>query len=193
MAKTKTTKFYTVAGFSRIGGCIVPSNYAEVFTSRSDAAKFVAKEINDVIDDENSQNPDDQIDPVTAKDCKDGYRLCAYNDRDDIVCLVIVEHVAQPIHAVVTFDQDDRTLNITTVKDRKEAQARVAECAKAYLEDRSNYPEYVNVDRHGNCDIEADELTDSEPYVQVQTTGGNFTAWTAIEIPVFGKADIDVQ
>lgn len=195
MAKSKTTKFYTVAGFSRFGGCIVPSNYAEVFTSRSDAAKFIAKVINDAIYDENAQNPDEQIDPVTAKDCKDGYRLSAFNDLDDIVCLGIAEHVAQPIHAVVTFSQDDRTLNITTVKDRNAAHARVAKCAKTYLRaDNCKYPEYVNVDRLGhNCDIDPAELAGDEPYVQMETSDGNFIAWTAVEIPVFGKADIDVQ
>lgn len=188
MAKSKTTKFYTISGFSRIGGCVEPCTYTEIFQTREEAAKFVADEINQVITDEEAD-----VDPVKAKDCTEGYRLDCYNDADDIVDLSVVEHRIGPVHAVVTFDQDDRTVNITTVKDRKEAHARVAKCAKAYLADSYNYPEYVNVDREGNCDIEADELTDSEPYVQVETTGGNFTAWTAVEIPVFGKADIDVQ
>lgn len=189
MAKTRTTKFYTVSGFCRIGGCVTPCTYTEIFQTRKEAAKFVAGEINQVITDYEAD-----VDPVKAKDCTCGYRLNCYNDKDGIVDLSIVEHRIGPVHAVVTFDQDDRTLNITTVKDRIAALARVAKCAKAYLRaDNCKYPEYVNVDRHGNCDIDPDDLRAHEPYVQMETTDGNFTAWTAVEIPVFGKADIDVQ
>ena len=184
----KTSKFYTVSGFSRIGGCVEPCTYTEIFQTRNEAAKFVAAEINQVIADEEAD-----VDPVKAKDCTEGYRLDCYNDADDIVDLSVVEHRIGPVHAVVTFDRDDRTLNITTVKDRNAALSRVAKCAKAYLAVSDNYPEYVNVDRHGNCDIDPGELSGDEPYVQVKTTDGNFTAWTAVEIPVFGKADIDVQ
>lgn len=188
MAKTGTNKVYTVTGFARIGGCIETSVYTELFTTRDEAADFVASEINQYIVQEGIQK-----EHVSAEDCRNGYRIYAGNDADDMLDLSIVEHRIGPVHAVVTFDQNDRTLNITTVKDRDAAYARVAKCAKDYLAYSGNYPEYVNVDRDGNCDIEADELTDSEPYVQVETTGGNFTAWTAVEIPVFGKADIDVQ
>ena len=184
----KTSKFYTVSGFARIGGCVEPCTYTEIFQTRKEAAKFVADEINQTIEDEEAN-----VDPVKAKDCTEGYRLDCYNDDDDIVDLVVVEHRIEPIHAVVTFDQDDRTLNITKVKALGEAQERVAKCAKAFLEYSYNCPEYVNVDRNGNCDIEPSELRDHEPYVHIETTGGNFTAWTAVEIPVFGKADIDVQ
>lgn len=188
MAKSKTTKFYTVSGFTRIGGCVEACTYTDIFQTRNEAAKFVAKEINQYIVQEVNQKGH-----VSTKDCLNGYRIYAGNDADDMLDLSIVEHSIGPVHAVVTFDQDDRTLNITTVKTRKEAQARVAHCAKAYLADSYNCPEYVDVDRDGGCNIEADELTDSEPYVQVETTSGNFTAWTAVEIPVFGKADINVQ
>lgn len=188
MEKTRTSKVYTVTGFARIGGCIETSAYTELFATQSEAAEFVASEINQYIVQEGIQK-----EHVSTKDCLNGYRIYAGNDADDMLDLSIVEHRIGPVHAVVTFNQDDRTLNITTVKDSKEAKARVAECAKAYLADSYNCPEYVNADRDGNCDIEADELTDSEPYVQVETTSGNFTAWTSVEIPVFGKADIDVQ
>jgi hypothetical protein len=94
---------------------------------------------------------------------------------------------------VLTFDQDDRTLNITTFKDKEAAQKRVAFCAKQTVNLDPDDIEYVSVDRKGNCDIEPDELKDSEPYVQLETTGGNFIAWTAVEIPVFGTIDKDVQ
>lgn len=184
----KTSKFYTVSGFCRINGCIDAITYGEIFTTQEKAAKFAADEINQVISDEEIE-----LEPVKPSANVNRYRISAYNDRDDIMELNVVEHSIEPIHAVVTFDQDDRTLNITKVNDLGEAQERVAKCAKAFLADSYNNPEYVNVNRDGNCDIEPSELRDYEPYVQIETTGGNFTAWTAVEIPVFGKADIDVQ
>lgn len=189
--KTKPNKFYTVAGFSRIDGCIETSNYTEIFFKRSAAAKFIADEINDVIEDENAQNPDDQMDKVTAKECTKGYRLSSYNDEDDVVCLDIVEHTMAPINAVVTFDQDDRTLNITTVDSKEAAEKRVAECAKSYVKQENI--DYLYANREGMCEIDDDGIEEKEEYIHAGTTGGNFTAWTAVQIPVFGKADIDVQ
>lgn len=189
--KTKVTKFYTVAGFSRIDGCIETSNYPDIYYKRSKAAKFIADEINDVIEDENAQNPDTQIDKVSPKDCTNGYRLSSYNDLDDIVCLDIVEHTIAPINAVVTFDQDERTLNITTVDSKEAAEKRVAECAKAYVKQENI--DYLYANREGMCEIDDDGIEEKEEYVHAGTTGGNFTAWTAVQIPVFGKADIDVQ
>lgn len=189
--KKNTTKFYTVAGFSRMGGCIETSTYTDIFFKRSAAAKFIADEINEVIDEENAQNPDDQIERVKAKDCTKGYRLSSYNDEDDIVCLDIVEHTIGPVNAVVTFDQDDRTLNITTFKSKDAAEKRVAECAKSYVKQENI--DYLYANREGMCEIDDDGIEEKEEYVHAGTTGGNFTAWTAVQIPVFGKADIDVQ
>jgi predicted nucleic acid-binding protein len=189
--KSNNTKFYTVAGFSRIGGCLATSNYTEIFYKRSKASKFIADEINNVIEEENAQNPDNQMDKVTAKECTKGYRLSSYNDKDDIVCLDIVEHTMAPINAVVTFDQDDRTLNITTVESKDAAEKRVAECAKSYVKQESI--EYLYANREGMCEIDDDGIEEKEEYVHAGTTGGNFTAWTAVQIPVLGKADIEVQ
>lgn len=189
--KSNTTKFYTIAGFSRIGGCLSTSNYPDIFYKRTKAAKFIADEINAVIEDENAQNPDDQMDKVTAKECTKGYRLSSYNDADDVVCLDIVEHTMAPINAVVTFDQDDRTLNITTFNSKDAAEKRVAESAKAYVK-LANI-ESLHANREGRCEIDTDGIKEKEEYIHAETTGGNFTAWTAVEIPVFGKADIEVQ
>ena len=189
--KSNTTKFYTIAGFTRIGGCLATSNYTEIFFKRSAAAKFIADEINDVIEDENAQNPDAQMDKVTAKECIKGYRLSSYNDEDDVVCLDIVEHTMAPINAVVTFDQDDRTLNITTFNSKDAAEKRVAECAKTYVK-LANI-DSLHANRDGRCEIDTDGIEDKEEYIHAETIGGNFTAWTAVQIPVLGKADIEVQ
>ena len=195
MAKKKnnTTKFYTVAGFTRLNGEVEPCTYTEVFNTRKEAAKFIAGEINDVLMDYDDEHREqwDCADDVKAKDCKDGYRLSCYNEADDILDLSIVEHEIEPIHAVVTFDQDNRTLNITTVESKDAAEKRVAECAKSYV--KQEHIEYLYANRKGICEIDDDGIEDKEEYIHAGTTGGNFTAWTAVQIPVVGKADIDVQ
>lgn len=191
MAKKKKTKFYTVSGYCRIKGCLDFITCKEIFPTRAKAAKYVADEINYTIEDENAQNPDTQIELVKPKDCTNGYELSAYNDADDVVAFKVVEHTMAPINAVVTFDQDDRTLNITTFNSKDAAEKRVAECAKSYVK-LANI-ESLHANRNGMCDIDTDGIEEKEEYIHAETIGGNFIAWTAVDIPVFGKADIEVQ
>lgn len=191
MAKKNTTKFYTVSGYCRIKGCLDFITCKEIFPTRAKAAKYVADEINYTIEDENAQNPDTQIELVKPKDCTNGYELSAYNDADDVVAFKVVEHKMDPIHAVVTFDQDYRTINITTFKSKDAAEKRVAESAKAYVNEENI--DCLHANRDGLCEIDNDGIEEKEEYIHAETIGGNFTAWTAVEIPVFGKADIEVQ
>lgn len=94
MAKKKTTpkakpiKFFTVVGNSRIGGCIENSIYELVFKTRRAAAKFIADEVNDYIDQEGLEGRPKE----TTKSCMDGCCFYAYNDEDDRLDLDIVEH-----------------------------------------------------------------------------------------------------
>lgn len=86
--KAKTIKFFTVVGNSRIGGCIENSKYEQVFKTRRKAAKFIADEVNDFIDQEGL----DESRKETAKSCMDGCCFYAYNDADDSLDFDIVEH-----------------------------------------------------------------------------------------------------
>lgn len=192
MAKKNTTTFYTVSGYCRIKGCLDSITCKEIFPTRAKAAQHVADEINYTIEEENAQNPDDQMELVKAKDCTNGYELSAYNDADDVVAFQIVEHKMEPIHAMVTFDQDERTLNITTFKSKKDAEQRVATCAKSILRP-AEAVEYIYADRNGQSEIEVNDIQDREDYIHAETTNGNFLAWTAVEIPVGKTADITVQ
>lgn len=86
--KAKPIKFFTVVGNSRIGGCIENSNYEQVFKTRREAAKFIADEINDFIDQEELEERPKE----TAKSCMNGCCFYQYNDDDDRIELDIVEH-----------------------------------------------------------------------------------------------------
>ena len=187
--KSKTTKFYTIAGFIRDKGCISTLTCTDIFRSRKKVAEYIADKINAIIEEENAQNPDDQMDLVTPEWCRDGYRLTEIPDLE--VCYAVTLHKMEPVHAVVTFDQDDRTLNITTFNSKDAAEKRVAECGKTYVK-LANI-ESLHANREGLCEIDTDGIEEKEEYIHAETIGGNFTAWTAVEIPVLGKADIEVQ
>lgn len=187
--KSKTTKFYTISGFIRDRGCMSALTCSDLFPNRKKVAEYIAGEINKYIEEENAQNPDDQMDLVTPEWCRDGYRLTEIPDLE--VCYAVTLHKMEPVHAVVTFDQDDRTLNITTFNSKDAAEKRVAESAKSYVK-QANI-EFLYANREGMCEIDNGGIKEKEEYIHAETTGGNFTAWTAVEIPVFGKADIEVQ
>jgi hypothetical protein len=86
--KAKTIKFFTVVGNSRIGGCVENSIYEQVFRTRRAAAKFIADEVNDFIDQEELEGRQKE----TTQSCMDGCCFYAYNDADDRLDFDIVEH-----------------------------------------------------------------------------------------------------
>jgi hypothetical protein len=85
--KVKEIKFFTVVANSRIGREINNSHYKDVFKTKQQAAKFIASEVNDYIEQEHLEE-----EKVTSKDCMNGYVIYAYNDDDDRVDFDIVKH-----------------------------------------------------------------------------------------------------
>ena len=88
MKKTEGIKFFTVVGNARIDGCISNNHYTQVFKTRKEAAKFIADEINDFIDQEELEDRPKE----TVKSCMNGCCFYQYNDDDDRLELDIVEH-----------------------------------------------------------------------------------------------------
>ena len=85
--KVKEIKFFTVVANARIGGEINNNHYMDVFKTKQQAAKFIASEVNDYIEQEHLEE-----EKVTSKDCMNGYVIYAYNDADDRVDFDIVKH-----------------------------------------------------------------------------------------------------
>lgn len=183
--KSKATKFYTVSGCIRDRGCMSPITCPDIFPNRTKAAKYIADEINKVIEEENAQNPDDQMELITPEWCRDGY--CLSEIRDLELWYTVTLHKMEPVTAVVQFDQDERSATITTVPNKDSAHKLVAKRAKEFV--KSNYPEHIYSDR---CEISSYEIKKQEPYLEVETTGGNFVSWTTVQLPVSGKAVVTV-
>ena len=106
---------------------------------------------------------------------------------------VIEKEVDLNIHAMLTFDADYRTLNLKTFTSKKAADKAAAKAAKTVIAEEGEV-EFVtcssykgDVDECDECD--AEDITDAENFVTVQTYGGNFIAWTNVTIPVGKKVD----
>lgn len=100
---------------------------------------------------------------------------------------VIEKEIDLNIHAMLTFDADYRTLNLTTFPSKKAADKAAAKAAKAIIAEEGEV-EFVTCSSYkGDC--EAKDITDAEDFVTVQTYGGNFLAWTNTTIPVGKKVD----
>jgi hypothetical protein len=102
---------------------------------------------------------------------------------------VIEKELDVNIHAMFTFDDDDRTLNMTTFPSKKAADKAAAKAAKEIIADGK--VEYVRcASFKGEC--EAKDITDAEDFVTLETYGGDFIAWTTATIPVGEKVDRDL-
>lgn len=101
--------------------------------------------------------------------------------------LVIEKEIDLNIHAMLTFDADNRILHLTTFPNKKAADKAAAKAAKEVIAEEREV-EYVEcASQKGDCDTE--DVTDSEDFVKLETTGGNFLAWTNVTIPVGEKVD----
>ena len=183
--KSKATKFYTVSGCIRDRGCLSPITCPDLFHNRKKVAEYIATEINKVIEEENAQNPDDQMDLIPPEWCRDGYCLTEIPDLE--LCYTVTLHKMEPVTAVVMFNQDERTVSLTTVPNKDSAHKLVARRAKEFV--NSNYPDHIYSE---DCEICSDEIKRQEPYIEVETTDGNFASWTTVQIPVSGKVELNV-
>ena len=83
----KKTKFYTVSGMKRVCMGKDTVSYPQLFTSKKEAAKFVADRMNEAIDEFNKWPTHAHTEHIKAADC---VKLNGYQFGD--FCLSIVEH-----------------------------------------------------------------------------------------------------
>lgn len=83
----KKTKFYTVSGMKRVCMGMDTLSYPQLFTSKKEAAKFVADRMNEAIDEFNKWPTHAHTEHIKEADC---VKLNGYQFGD--FCLSIVEH-----------------------------------------------------------------------------------------------------
>ena len=174
MVKTNPTKIYTVNGVSVFGNdSNGPQteliNFDQLYNTVDDAARAVADAVNEVLAEEGKRKR------VNVKSCYEGYTLELDTGR---WVYKIVAHERPWI--VTRMNCDDRTVEFTTHMTKNEAERDVVAAAKTTLAEVSL--ETLTVNHHGECEIDPAELGETEGYVDIDTTDGNFISINSSQI-----------
>ena len=85
--------------------------------------------------------------------------------------------------SVQYMDCDNMEHNVELFPDKESAEQAVAKKAKAGIKALGyDKPEYIYADHNGDCEIETKSIKKSEPYIKVDTIGGNRIDWVAKQI-----------
>lgn len=176
MIKTDPTKFYTVSGISRWGNSsdgdqLDLISLPGLYITLDEAAKAIANAVNEVL----KSNGMKRL--VNVKNCYDGYTL----DLDAGHWEFAITAHDRP-YVVRFMDCDDMTDKLTVYQTKAEAEAAVAKDAKAGIKALGQDVQYVYADRQGDCEIPKSTVKKSEPYVMVDTYGGNHINWVSQQL-----------
>lgn len=85
--------------------------------------------------------------------------------------------------SVQYMDCDNMQHSVALFPDKKSAEKSVSERAKAGIKNLGyDYPENIYADREGDCEIEKEDIKSEEPYITIDTIGGNHITWEAKQI-----------
>lgn len=85
--------------------------------------------------------------------------------------------------SVQYMDCDNMEHNVELFPNKESAETAVAKKAKAGIKALGyDTPENIYADRGEDCEIEAKNIKKSEPYITIDTIGGNHITWQAKQI-----------
>lgn len=173
MIKTEPTKFYTVSVTRYIDDEDTEfETLSGIHLTIDSAANKVAGIVNDTLALEGKKRR------VNIKSCYDGYVLLT---GDGKLVVSIVAH-DRP-WCVQYMDCDNIQQKLDLYPDQASAEAAVSKAAKAGIKDLGyDRPEYIYADRNGDCEIEKTQIKKAEPYITVDTTGGNHITWVSKQL-----------
>ena len=164
MIKTDPTKFYTVSVTRYIDGDDPEfETLSGIHLTIDSAANKVAGIVNDTLALEGKKRR------VNIKSCYDGYVLVTGDGK------LVVSITAHDRPWIVThMNCDDRTVDYTLHHTQADAEREVTVKAKQDIAGLGKGEiEYVYADRDGDCEIEVSSIKKSEPYLLIDTLGGN--------------------
>lgn len=176
MINTDPTKFYTVSGLSRWGNSSdgdqldlisLPGLYITI----DKAAEAIANTVNEILKSNGVKRR------VNVKNCYDGYTL----ELDAGLWEFSITAHDRP-YVVRFMDCDEMTDKLTVYQTKADAEAAVAKDAKAGIKAMGKEVQYVYADRNGDCEISKSTVKKSEPYVMVDTYGGNHINWVSQQL-----------
>ena len=170
--KTDKTMFYTVTVITAYGSDTDVNTWKKLYLTLGDAAKDVANAVNETLLMENREAN------VKADACAKGYSLLTGGGQ---LHLIITAH-PRPF-GLLYMDCDNMQQSLDLFPDKKSAEEAVSKKAKQGIKDLGyDYPDNIYADREGDCEIDKSDIKKAEPYISIDTIGGNHITWHAKQI-----------
>lgn len=169
---TDKTKFYSVTVVSAYGRETDVNTWKKLYLTLGDAAKDVADAVNETLLMENREAN------VKADDCEKGYSLFTGGGQLHL----IITAYPRP-YGLLYMDCDNMQQSLDLFPDKKSAEQAVSKRAKKGMEDLGyDQSENIYANRDGDCEIEKSDIKAEEPYITIDTIGGNHITWQAKQI-----------
>ena len=170
--ETDKTKFYTVTSVCVSGGNSDVVTWKPLYLTLDAAAKAVADAVNETLMMDNREAN------VKAEACTKGFSLFTGGGQ-----LHITINAHDRPYALLYMDCDNIQQSLDLFPDKKSAEQAVTKKAKQGFKDLGyDRPDVIYADRNGECEIEESDIKKEEPYITVDTTGGNHITWQAKQI-----------
>lgn len=170
--ETDKTKFYTVTSVCVSGGNSDVVTWKPLYLTLDAAAKAVADAVNETLLMDNREAN------VKAEACTKGYSLFTGGGQ-----LHITINAHERPYGLLYMDCDNIQQSLDLFPDKKSAEQAVSKKAKQGFKDLGyDRPDVIYADRNGECEIEESDVKKEEPYITVDTTGGNHITWQAKQI-----------
>lgn len=170
--KTDKTKFYTITSVCVSGGNTDVDTWKPLYLTLGEAAQAVADTVNETLLMENREAN------VKADACAKGYSLFTGGGQ---LHITITAH-PRPF-GLLYMDCDNMQQTLDLFPDKKSAEQAVSKRAKKGFKDLGyDKPDNIYADRNGECEIDENDIKAEEPYISVDTIGGNHITWDARQI-----------
>ena len=170
--ETDKTKFYTVTSVCVSAGNTDVVTWKPLYLTLDAAAQAVADTVNETLMMDNREAN------VKAEACTKGYSLFTGGGQ-----LHITINAHERPYGLLYMDCDNIQQSLDLFPDKKSAEQAVSEKAKQGFKDLGyDRPDVIYADRNGECEIEESDIKKEEPYITVDTTGGNHITWQAKQI-----------
>ena len=170
--ETDKTKFYTVTTLCVSGRDTDVVTWKPLYLTLGEAAQAVADTVNETLLMEHREAN------VKAEACTKGYSLFTGGGQ-----LHITINAHDRPYALLYMDCDNIQQSLDLFPDKKSAEQAVTKKAKKGFKDLGyDKPDVIYADRNGESEIEKSDIKKEEPYITIDTIGGNHITWQAKQI-----------
>lgn len=170
--ETDKTKFYTVTTLCVSGKDTDVVTWKPLYLTLGEAAQAVADAVNETLLMENREAN------IKAEACTKGYSLFTGGGQ-----LHITINAHERPYGLLYMDCDNIQQSLELFPDKKSAEQAVSKKAKQGFKDLGyDKPDVIYADRNGECEIEESDVKKEEPYITIDTIGGNHITWQAKQI-----------